>query len=769
MHSASDICQYEIEEIIKKNEGSANDQDDIIIWGKDLKELRNRTKAVMHSCRDNGLKLNLKKCQFEMTEITYLGHKINGNGITVDPKKCEAITKMKYPENRKELQRFLGSINYLGKFIPNLAKKTAILRTLLKKDVLWSFEEAHKSAVDKLKTLVTTSPILKFFDDDKATRVTCDASKQGLGCLLEQKEGKEWHPVAFGSRSLNPAELNYAPIELETLAVVFACKHFHEYLYGRQFIVQSDHQPLKTIFSKSITKSPPRLQRFMLSLQRYDFEVEFIRGAQNVVSDMFSRAPLCNNQTEIPSDEINSQIHLVVSSLPISDTKREEIISETAKDQSLQCLIKQMEKGWPECQKDIDPLIQPYSSFHSEISVNEGIVFKGDRVVIPQSMRPSILKILHQGHQGIENVKIRARSSVFWPHINSQITDMVGRCELCQECRNRHSDEPPINHEVPKEPWVKVGTDLFSISGQNYLLIIDYMSKYFDIYEIPDASAKTVVEYTKMSFSKFGVPKEVISDNGPCYDSILYKKFAKKWDFKHVTSSPTYQKSNGMAERTVQSVKKTIYKCKRSGEDVHLALLILRSTPRKNKFHTLGEILMKRTLRTNLPSMHKPEVESARLRLNPVEPKRSTLRYLPELEIGDTVRIYGDKSWSRTGLVSKIHENPRSYIIKTDNGSKIRRNRKDLLKVQNQLSRMDNDYPYSDIDEQEDNYVDNEVEAENMQEEIVHMDIENQDISIHDEDDILHDDENDLHQRVVTRSGRVINPPSYLDAYETEQ
>ena len=473
----------------------------------------------------------------------------------------------------------------------------------------------------------------------------CDASTKGLGGLLEQRHQGEWCPVAYGSRSLNPSEKNYAPIELETLAVVFACKHFHEYVYGRQFIVQSDHQPLKSIFAKSLVKSPPRLQRFLLTLQRYDFKVDYIRGVQNVVCDTFSRAPLKNDKPEIPADEINSQIHLVISSLLISDTKFEEIVGETVTDETLQCLIKQIRDGWPESQRDVDPRMLAYHSYRNELSVVDGMVLKGDRILIPQSMRKNILNILHQGHQGIENVKQRARTSVFWPNIDNQITDIVNRCDLCQEYRNRQAQEPQISHAIPDEPWIKIGTDLFSIGNQTYLIIIDYHSKYFDVYKLPDATARTVIEYTKKSFSKFGIPTEVISDNGPCYNAKKYKRFSKDWDFKHNTSSPSYPKSNGMAERTIQTVKKTIRKCRRKGNDLDLALLVLRTTPRKNQVFSPAEILMNRRLRTNLPSIQTYDYNDAK---KPQIKHRDTNidesgRELKKLRVGDTVRIHDGK------------------------------------------------------------------------------------------------------------------------------
>ena len=341
IHSASEICQQQIGHILENIEGCANAQDDIIIWGKDRPELVERTKAVLTAVKKSGLKLNAAKCVYEVRDLQFLGHKISGDGIQVDPDKTDAIMKMEYPKDKKELQRFLGTINYLGKFIPNLSDETAILRTLLKKENLWSFDSPHMKSVDRLKELVSSSPVLKFFDSRRETRVTTDASKEGLGALLEQKFDDGWHPIAYGSRSLTKSEVNYAPIELETLAVVFACNRFNVYLYGRRFTVKSDHQPLKSIFSSVLANVPPRLQRFLLSLQKYDFDVEYVKGVENVVADAFSRNPLPNDGTEINEEDLSSYVHLVVSMLPISSEKFEELVEATKEDTALQLLMSQ--------------------------------------------------------------------------------------------------------------------------------------------------------------------------------------------------------------------------------------------------------------------------------------------------------------------------------------------------------------------------------------------------------------------------------------------
>ena len=148
----------------------------------------------------------------------------------------------------------------------------------------------------------------------------------------------------------------------------------------------------------------------------------------------------------------------------------------------------------------------------------------------------------------------------YWPGMINEIVDVVSNCGACMETRNYQAREELIPHNVPSNPWEKVGTDLFQLKGKDYLIVDDYTSKYFEVCVIPNTLASTVIQHTKSIFARFGIPKIVISDNGPQYSSCEYKKFAKEWGFHHDASSPKYPKSNGLVERTVQTVKRTIKK-----------------------------------------------------------------------------------------------------------------------------------------------------------------------------------------------------------------
>jgi len=683
IHSASEICQAHIAEIIEKVPGTANCQDDIIIWSSTPEELADRTRKCLDAIRKSGLKLRKHKCQFGMSSITFLGHSISDQGIKPDTKKISAILNMPTPTNVKELQRFLGMVTYLGKFIPNLSKATAPLRKLLEKDIMWNLDKPQMDAINNLKQLVTSSPTLQFYDPNLPIRISCDASQEGLGAVLEQQHNEKWSPVAYASRTLTSAESNYCPLERETLAIVFSCERFHEYVYGRHFIVLSDHLPLKSIFNKPLSKSPARLQRFRLRLQRYDFTVQYQQGKLMYVADTLSRAPLADSTPEIPSSELNTYVHSIMDNLPISQNRIDQFQKETEADPVLIKLKQQIQKGWPTTSSSVHQSITPFFSYRDELSLHDGLIVKGQRIVVPTVMRKEMINILHIGHPGIQQIKERARESLFWPGINSQLEQAVTSCESCQQYRNRQPKEPQLHHAIPETPWTKLATDVFHFKRKHFVILVDYTTKYFDVSQIPDVQSETVTNHTKAMLSRYGIPKEIVSDGGPEYIGHEYKSFCKSWDIEHTFSSPEYHESNGFAERTIQTVKRTLKKCLKRKEDPQLALLALKCS----KVTTLGTspstLFFNRTLRTLVPSIKTPEKQHQNRKQEKPETSTNPTQGKPlePLQPGDSVRFHDGSSWSRRAKVISNTKEPRSYLIRTDKHTTLRRNRRHLLKT----------------------------------------------------------------------------------------
>ena len=247
--SVSEIFGKSIyENIVEGLEGVANIQDDIIVWGSTKVEHDQRLQGVLERIRKANLKLNKDKCQFGVNELKFVGHVFSGEGVKADPEKIEAILQMPSPQDKTELRRFMGMINYLGKFVPNLSDITALLRQLLEKDFMWTWSDKHEECIELLKKLMTESPVLKYYDPTKPMKLSVDSSKYGLRPVLLQKYEEDWAPVAYGSRSLTRSERNYAQIEKESLVILFGCNKFNDHLYGVHFTVESDHQPLQSIF-----------------------------------------------------------------------------------------------------------------------------------------------------------------------------------------------------------------------------------------------------------------------------------------------------------------------------------------------------------------------------------------------------------------------------------------------------------------------------------------------------------------------------------------
>ena len=168
---------------------------------------------------------------------------------------------------------------------------------------------------------------------------------------------------------------------------------------------------------------------------------------------------------EIPEEELDHYVHTVMGSLPISSTRLQQFQSETESDSTLMRLTDCIRNGWPNQRKEVEPNIRPFFTHGDDLILMHGIILKGNRIIVPSSMRPEMRKLLHSGHLGIEKTKTRARSSLYWPNIDNELTDAIKSCNVCQEYQLKQKKEPLIPHNVPVVPWSKVGTDLFHLKG----------------------------------------------------------------------------------------------------------------------------------------------------------------------------------------------------------------------------------------------------------------------------------------------------------------
>ena len=332
--------------------------DDILVTGTSEAEHLDTLDQVLNRLETAGLRLKQRKCAFMLESVIYLGHKISQKGLQPTEEKVRAITEASPPTNVSQLRSFLGLINYYGKIFPNLANMLAPLYSLLQKATRWSWGKPQQSAFQEAKTQLTSEKLLIHYDPSKELLLSCDASPYGIGAVLSHRmqDGTD-QPIAFASRSLSKAEKGYAHLDKEGLAIVYGVKKFHQYLYGRKFIITSDHKPLEHIFSS--TRPTPslasaRIQRWALTLSAYNYQIQYKPGKDNSNADALSRLPLPESPTSVP---LPGETIFLMDTLETSPVNATQIRTWTSKDPVLSRVKELVLQGWVDT---TDEQLQPY-------------------------------------------------------------------------------------------------------------------------------------------------------------------------------------------------------------------------------------------------------------------------------------------------------------------------------------------------------------------------------------------------------------------------
>ena len=298
---------------------------------------------------------------------------------------------------------------------------------------------------------------------------------------------------------------------------------------------------------------------------------------------------------------------------------------------------------------------------------------------------------IHASHIGVQGCLRRARDSVYWPGMTKELTEYILRCPTCNAYPYNQPKEPLISHEIPERPWEKVGSDLFEYEGDDFLVTVDYFSNFFELDRLRSKTAEEVIGKLKSHFARYGVPDQLITDNGPPYNSEAFQEFARGFEFKHIASSPGYPRSNGKSENAVCTAKRLVKKAKESGRDPYLSLLDWRNTPSEGVGYSPAQRLLCRRTRTLIPTAKKllkptiPEHVDEKLLVQKSKQAyyyNKGTRELPELKEGDLVRIKPSKltdkhkPWVKVEVEGK--EDIRSYQIRTEDGQVYRRNQQHL-------------------------------------------------------------------------------------------
>ena len=290
--SAPEHFQRRMNELLQGLPGVLCQMDDILVFGKDRVEHDQRLRAALARIETAGVTLNPQKCEIGRNTLIFLGHVINADGIRADPGKTNAIMKMSPPRSVPELRRFMGMANQLGKLTPNLAEFTQPLRELLSKSRAWIWGPAQSAAFKKVKQELSKPTTLTLYDPNADTKISADASSHGLGAVLLQRVDGVWKPVAYASRSMSDTEKRYAQIEKEALATTWACEKFSDFILGKRIDIGTGHKPLVPLLGmKHLDNLPPRVLRFRLRLDRYDYDICHVPGKSLYTADTLCQEP----------------------------------------------------------------------------------------------------------------------------------------------------------------------------------------------------------------------------------------------------------------------------------------------------------------------------------------------------------------------------------------------------------------------------------------------------------------------------------------------
>ena len=431
---SSEIFCQQMDKALAGIPGTFPCADDVKVQGSSEQRHGINLLETVEKAQKAGIKFNPDKCQVKKSKISYFGRVISSEGVEPCPKKVKAMQQLMPPTSKQELQSFMGSINFMATFIPNLAKRTNLMRSLLKKDIHFIWTSDMQAEFDEVKTAIAKTVALTHFDPRKLVIIETDASLKGLGAVLIQDN----KPVRFLSKSLTETEENYSNIERELLAILFACERLHKYTFGRMVTIHTDHKPLESVFKKPISLAPARLQRMLLRLRTYDLNVKYVGSKSVLLADTLSRLVRPGVDSTLPGLDVN-----IAQVLQIKPTRLQTLREETKADATLTKMTKHILGGWPEHKQDLSEDLQPYWCFRDELAVLDGLVMKGSRVVVPTSLRPETLSKLHDGHQGVTATLQRARRTVYWPKLQDDVSEMVQQCTDCQ----KHAKKKPVTAE----------------------------------------------------------------------------------------------------------------------------------------------------------------------------------------------------------------------------------------------------------------------------------------------------------------------------------
>lgn len=640
--SAPEEYTKAMDRILHGLKGIISYMDDILVVGATDTEHDQHLNALLERLNNNNIRINKEKSIIGAQQVEFLGYRIDKQGIKPTHDKIETLRRFKYPTSKDEVKSFLGFLTFLSRFLPNLSTLTYPLRILLKKGKAFEWGSTQCDAFNRIKELITEESHLVCFDPSKKTRVVTDASPVGLGAILMQEHNGIWRPVAYASKGLTPNEMKFSQTEKEALGIVWAVEKFHYFLFGIKFQIVTDCKVLKLLFGPNAEPNA-RIQRWALRLQVYDYEVVFIPGTQNV-ADALSRLVEFEVDRDVPGETVlRTFVETVVpKSMSLSEIKEEIRNDEVAKN--IKAAL---------CSNDwsaVDPI---FRALKRQICEVDGILLKGDKIIIPKSLEKRILILAHEGHPGQARMKMRLRSKVWMPRLEAKVAMFVKGCKGCIMSSLPDCPPPMRNKTFPDGPFEDIVIDYKQIESDMLLLFVDYYSRYTTFEVVKPATALETTFAVEKVCGLFGIPKTIQCDNGTHFKGEFIE-FCDRYNIKIINSAPLYPQANGEVERFNREIEQKVKIAAGLGlkwaSELSKFLLVYHATPHPALGgRTPSEAHFQRNIRDILPDFNHdrkhPDDEEMRdantiYKFKSKEYTDKKRRAVDsEIEIGDTVMI----------------------------------------------------------------------------------------------------------------------------------
>jgi hypothetical protein len=521
-------------------------QDDILIGGITKEDHDCKLRLVLDTLHKYNLLVNESKSEFCKTSVHFLGFLLSSRGLCPDPKRLVQLDNISSPSTAKLLKSILGTLQFYSKFTSSFSSLAAPLYRLLSPKIQFKWEASHETILRKLISEVQLSHFLVHYDQKKPLYLTTDASGMGLGAVLSH-DPQRLQIIHCASRILTKAEKHYSNIEKEALAVIYGIKRFHQYLSGRDFIIQCDHAPLKFIFdtTKPINdRISSRLQRWCLVLKSYNFSVVNIKGESMLLPDCLSRLSDANFNND---EDLTISFMLNENDIPLfHDIQYHSKTSEISK------IIHYVQTKWP---ARVPKKFLPYTRDRLEYTIHNGCLYRGFRIVVPPAIRNKVVEHFHQFHPGIVRMRQLMRQFVWWPGMDGDIQKHVSSCSSCLQNQSSRGNCHLSSWPDSSHFFQRLFIDICFFDDRQFLVIVDHFSGFIDVHHLSSLNTQPIIVALSQTFRYFGFPKEIVCDNGRQFVSTLFRDFLRDHNIELCLTPPYHSQSNGKVERAIRSLK----------------------------------------------------------------------------------------------------------------------------------------------------------------------------------------------------------------------